>query len=47
MVCWGGCVEGRWNEWGDFYVKVRVENGEGYGEEEVKVEVKEVRGGVM
>ena len=41
LVSSGPSLQRTWNECGDFYVK-RVDNAEGYAEEELKVEVKEL-----
>ena len=42
LVSSGPSLQRTWNECGDFYVKLRVDNAEGYAEEELKVEVKEL-----
>ena len=42
LVSSGPSFQHTWNECGDFYVKLRVDNTEGYAEEELKVEVKEL-----
>ena len=42
LVSSGPFLQRTWNECGDFYVKLRVDNAEGYAEEELKVKVKKL-----